>query len=303
MGRPKFPHKSDFASTYMFSIHDWRPGKAAGENKIFTHHHKLDYRVADGFHVYGCEWAANYLKFYEDGNLVYSTTQEELGDAWILTNPLEIWFDSETFPWMGLPEQKDLPVDFEIEYIRVWQKPEPNLLDRAFFGFEGPIALTEVPKPKQQESELKPWYIGERSSSHFAIVDGKFASGRKSLKFTQHGKLSTTKVAAMAPYGAVRIPAGGHTISMKVWPGPGCTVARIRAILEDPWLEISAIDLTGMVKGEWATVSQTFARQMPSTARDRLRLVVHDDDVSTGSSTLYIDDISITAMVSGGDVR
>jgi hypothetical protein len=32
--------------------------------------------------------------------------------------------DSETFHWEGLPDEEDLPVDFEIEYIRVWQKED-----------------------------------------------------------------------------------------------------------------------------------------------------------------------------------
>ena len=34
----------------------------------------------------------------------------------------QIWVDSETFYWEGFPDEEDLPVDFEIEYIRVWQK-------------------------------------------------------------------------------------------------------------------------------------------------------------------------------------
>ena len=54
--------------------------------------------------------------------MVGGVTKAELGARWILTNPLWIWVDSETFPWHGLPQKEDLPVDFEIEYIRVWQQ-------------------------------------------------------------------------------------------------------------------------------------------------------------------------------------
>jgi len=64
---------------------------------------------------------------------VYSTTQEKEGNYWVLTNPLEIWLDSEVFVWLGLPHKEELPVDFEIEYMRVWQKPPTNRLDRAFW--------------------------------------------------------------------------------------------------------------------------------------------------------------------------
>jgi hypothetical protein len=32
-------------------------------------------------------------------------------------------FDSESFPdWFGIPEDKDLPSTFSIEYIRAWKK-------------------------------------------------------------------------------------------------------------------------------------------------------------------------------------
>jgi hypothetical protein len=54
---------------------------------------------------------------------------------------LESWFDSEVFVWLGLPDKEELPVDYEVEYLRVWQKPQPNLLDRAFYGFEGPVSI------------------------------------------------------------------------------------------------------------------------------------------------------------------
>ena len=50
-----------------------------------------------------------------------AVTRAELGKAWVLTEPLMIWVDSETFYWEGFPDEEDLPVDFEIEYIRVWQ--------------------------------------------------------------------------------------------------------------------------------------------------------------------------------------
>ena len=50
-----------------------------------------------------------------------AATRTELGKAWVLTQPLRIWVDSETFYWEGFPDEEDLPVDFEIEYIRVWQ--------------------------------------------------------------------------------------------------------------------------------------------------------------------------------------
>ena len=120
LAKPSQTWKTHLEKEYKFSIHDWSPEKR-GE-RVWGDTAQLSYRVGDDFHVYGCEWDENNLKFYEDGNLVKSITRIEIGDAWVLTRPLWVWVDSETFPWHGLPSEQDLPVDYEIEYIRVWQK-------------------------------------------------------------------------------------------------------------------------------------------------------------------------------------
>lgn len=119
LGAPAQAHKKHLEKEYMFTIIDWskRPSTIVWRGK-----HQLGWRVADGFHVYGCEWNEDYLRFYADGALVGSVTKAELGKRWVLNKPLWIWVDSETFPWHGVPHKNDLPVDFEIEYIRVWQK-------------------------------------------------------------------------------------------------------------------------------------------------------------------------------------
>jgi hypothetical protein len=39
--------------------------------------------------------------------------------------PLYLIFDSETMPqWFGMPDDKDLPSTFCVEYVRAWKKPE-----------------------------------------------------------------------------------------------------------------------------------------------------------------------------------
>ena len=121
MGAPSQAHKKHLEKEYMFTMIDW--GKPRdGLKRVWQESHPLEWRVADDFHVYGCEWNEDSLKFYADGKLVGGVTRESLADKWVLEHPLWIWVDSETFPWHGLPEEKDLPVDFEIEYIRVWQR-------------------------------------------------------------------------------------------------------------------------------------------------------------------------------------
>jgi beta-glucanase (GH16 family) len=73
--------------------------------------------LAGDYHVYGLEWDEAELKFYFDGMLVRRGKNTD----W--HQPLTLNFDSETMPeWFGLPEDKDLPSTYSIEYVRVWKK-------------------------------------------------------------------------------------------------------------------------------------------------------------------------------------
>lgn len=119
MGAPAQAKKKHLEREYMFTMIDWSSRQLS---RVWRGTHQLQWRVADDFHVYGCEWGENELAFYADGVRVGGVTRAELGDRWVLKHPLWVWVDSETFPWHGLPKQEDLPVDFEVEYIRVWQR-------------------------------------------------------------------------------------------------------------------------------------------------------------------------------------
>jgi len=112
--------KGDNDRKYPFCVHNWALG-GLNEN-YWCDEVQLEWRVGDDFHVYGCEWDEDGLKFYADGYLVKAVSKSEMGRFWCLTSPLTIWIDSETFAWEGFPDEKDLPADYEIEYIRVWQK-------------------------------------------------------------------------------------------------------------------------------------------------------------------------------------
>jgi beta-glucanase (GH16 family) len=74
------------------------------------------WRLADDYHVYGFDWTKEELRFYVDGVLVRSVENTR----W--HQPLYLIFDSETMPnWFGMPEDKDLPSTFSIEYVRAWK--------------------------------------------------------------------------------------------------------------------------------------------------------------------------------------
>ncbi|WP_283430799.1 family 16 glycosylhydrolase [Neorhodopirellula lusitana] len=300
MGNPNDGDDIKADSTKM-SVHDWQP-PAQRPTRKFGYKKKLPYRVADDFHVFGCEWGEDYLKCFIDGELVYETTQEAEGQNWVLTNPLEIWLDSEIFVWLGLPSKEELPTDFEVEYMRVWQKPQANLLDRAFFGFEGPILFQQNPRPLDLVPESskgndyqKFWRIDELAAKHFSIVrHEKFASGTRSLKFTTSGELSSDAVSVEGPGGSVELGAGDYELSVKIWVDPNSTLQSVRLSLADPLVSLPTIDLTACAKGEWVTVKQSFTLDQPTADPCRLTIAIDRDDVPAGNNLLYIDDIVIT---------
>lgn len=295
MGNPKrTPHISP--NDYLFSIHDWRAEATIGQNKVFTHAHKLPHATSQEFHIYGAEWGEGYVKFFLDGELVYETTQEEIGDGWVLTNPLEIWLDSEIFTWQGLPHKEELPVNFEIDYMRVWQKPTNNLLDRAFYGFEGPLLYEEydrplgmVPEDANNNNYQRFWIIDERSAPHIQIVNQPRASGRKSLKLNAASLSSIAQLTG--PKGSVYLPTGEFELSLKVFKEADASIDSIQLALSRPQQKLPAIDISALESGQWHTVSVSFKHTTASETVDRLMLNL--TNTNSGKGSVYIDDIAI----------
>lgn len=283
--------------TWKASIHDWSP-PAKRPTRRFGLKTKLPFRVAEEFHVYGVEWGEDYLKLFLDGELYYETTREKQGKDWVLNNPLEIYFDSEVFVWLGLPHKAELPSYYEIDYVRVWQKPHKNLLARQLFGFEGPILcydhsipLNLVPESSEPNEFQKFWEFGEHEMGHFAIVKERAAKGLKSLKFSPKGVLANVSI--VTPARAVNIPAGEYEFSMQVLLSEDCDVESLNVSLADPEVMLEPFDLTKVERGKWVTLKQAFQREKPSGDRDRMRVRFLKTHIKQGDGALYIDDISI----------
>lgn len=129
LGKPSIRKKIQLETELWSSIHDW---SIKGGPSVWTDRLQLPFRVASDFHVYGLDWSEDGLKFYADGKLVREVSKQQVLDTeetkksgsrgWVVDKPLYIWVDSEVFPWHGMPLKEDLPADYEIEYIRVWQK-------------------------------------------------------------------------------------------------------------------------------------------------------------------------------------
>jgi len=77
---------------------------------------KVDFDFWADYHTYGLLWTPTELKWFLDGKEVFSRKND------YFNRPLHLMLDCEIMQaWAGLPDPKDLPARFEIDYVRVWQ--------------------------------------------------------------------------------------------------------------------------------------------------------------------------------------
>ena len=145
-GSHRMEGEADRDRDLWWTIHDWDPkyGHENGKNVTYTETKDLGFRVADAFHVYGFEWSETGIRYYVDGKLVSDVSIADVeafakkkgrDKGWVIDKAMHLWLDTESFPWRGYPDSKedleanspegekdDGIVDFEVEYLRVWQK-------------------------------------------------------------------------------------------------------------------------------------------------------------------------------------
>ncbi len=80
---------------------------------------KVNFDFTEDFHVYGLLWTPTELVWYIDGKEVFRREND------YFKRPLHLMLDCEIMEaWVGLPDARDLPGKFEVDYVRVWQRPE-----------------------------------------------------------------------------------------------------------------------------------------------------------------------------------
>jgi beta-glucanase (GH16 family) len=82
---------------------------------------KAPWSPRDDFHVYGCEWDAQFIRWYVDGKLSRKTPNTYNQQSLDLTVSMGI-----RPPLRETPTSEGLPTSFLVDYVRVWQRPNAD---------------------------------------------------------------------------------------------------------------------------------------------------------------------------------
>ncbi|MBB6461991.1 PKD domain-containing protein [Flammeovirga kamogawensis] len=121
----------DVEYLYHTSFHDWRLPSNRPDYGLtcWDNQHRLDFKVAEDYHIWAAEWGEDYIKIYVDDKMIRCVTKAEIGEEnWVMYGSQKVWVDNEVFPWKGIPtedELKDEKCQFIVDYVRVWQKETP----------------------------------------------------------------------------------------------------------------------------------------------------------------------------------
>jgi beta-glucanase (GH16 family) len=137
-------------NTHLFR----HPGLVAGQE---IHEHrtwKAPWDPRDDFHVYGCEWDENTIRWFVDGKLI----QSRQNDYW--HQPLDIALSlGLRDPLKQTPSEAGFPTVCQVDYIRAWKaaKPIPAELDAAVTYPDLPATKTVGEARFYAEAVPQPW--------------------------------------------------------------------------------------------------------------------------------------------------
>ncbi|MEM9296036.1 MAG: glycoside hydrolase family 16 protein, partial [Planctomycetota bacterium] len=191
--------------------YNWAPGSPITSNADYI----TGEDFAAGYHDYAVEWEQDQLRFYVDGNLyhtVYNPIQPDPAPMSLILN-LAVGGD-----WPGPPNgSTPLPTPFDIDYVRVWQRPDwvaPPTSDIADGGFEN------------DEGALSAWTTFGSDNDNVLSEWGTPQDGARSLKlfgqFTDQANTSgVSQSVAITPGDRVTVSAQALTRSEDAITGTG----------------------------------------------------------------------------------
>lgn len=97
-----------------------------------THFDTLQ-NVFDKFHKYGIEWTKEYIKFYIDDTLFFESFKGQdgrvsLNEGWPFDKPYYLILNLAIGGnWGGEIDDSIFPNEMQVEYVRIYQKPDNNI--------------------------------------------------------------------------------------------------------------------------------------------------------------------------------
>ncbi len=92
-----------------------------------THWERQKHPIADDFHIYAIEWAADQISWYYDGIKYSTVTRADLGDRkWVFDHPFFLILNLAVgghLPGAVSPDTL-FPAQMYVDYVRVYQKPK-----------------------------------------------------------------------------------------------------------------------------------------------------------------------------------
>ncbi len=105
-----------FENKYNMNLHVFQTPREKKHWEV-QHTWLAPWPLAADYHVYGLDWGQDEIEYYVDGVVVRTVENTH----W--HQPLYMIFDSETMTgWFGMPDDKDLPSTFGVDYVRAWKK-------------------------------------------------------------------------------------------------------------------------------------------------------------------------------------
>jgi beta-glucanase (GH16 family) len=98
------------------------PGYSGG-NAIFKPYDLVDDRFDTGFHVFGIEWASDYINFYVDDVLYNQITPDDVTGTWVFDQPFYIVMNLAVGGSFGGPPNANtvFPQTLLVDYVRVYE--------------------------------------------------------------------------------------------------------------------------------------------------------------------------------------
>ena len=100
-------------NTHIFRHPQLRQGETVHERRVWA----APWDPRDDFHIYGCEWSSEEIRWYIDGKLVNSRSNKYWHQALDVVLSLGV-----RAPLDRKPASDGFPTSYQVDYVRVWKR-------------------------------------------------------------------------------------------------------------------------------------------------------------------------------------